>query len=95
MDIIKVFTTGLINFLEKFLQKTFSHSASDLVSTPRYRLDPKQLEPFLDPSSIIGRVRNLATNNQTQLTEEQTKAVEQFIREYEMRQQGKDPNWID
>lgn len=85
---------GLIKFLEKFLQKTSSYSASDLVSTQRYRLDPKQLEPFLDPSSIIGRVRNLATNNQTQLTNKQTKAVEQFIREYEMRQQGKDPNWI-
>lgn len=77
---------GLINLLEKFLEKTFSHSASDLVSTPRYRIDIEQLEPFLDSSSIIGRVRNLATNNQTQLTEEQTKAAEQFIREYEMRQ---------
>ncbi len=83
---------GLINFLEKFLQKTFSHSASNLVSTKSYRIDLEQLEPFLDSSSIIGRVRNLATNNQTQLTEEQAKAVEQFIREYEMRQQGKDPN---
>ncbi len=85
---------GLINFLEKFLQQTFHHSASNLVSTKSYRIDLEQLEPFLDSSSIIDRVKNLATNNQTQLTEEQRKAVEQFIREYEIRQQGKDPNWI-
>lgn len=85
---------GLINFLEKFLQQTFHHSASNLVSTKSYRIDLEQLEPFLDSSSIIGRVKNLATTNQTQLTNKQTKAVEQFIREYEIRQQRNDPNLI-
>ena len=76
---------GLTNFLEKFLQQTFHHSASSLISTKSYQLNLEGLEHFLDPSSIIDRVKNLLTNNQTELTKEQTKAVEEFIREYEIR----------
>ena len=84
---------GLTNFLEKFLQQTCHHSASNLISTKSYQLNLEGLEHFLGPSSIIDRVNNLLTNNQTELTKEQTKAVEEFIREYEIRQQGKDTNW--
>lgn len=84
----------LINILVQFLQQGYSHSASDLVSKKQYKLDPEWLETYVNPSSIINRVKNLATNNQTQLTEEQRKAIEQFIRGYKIRQQGKEPNWI-
>ncbi|HEY9602683.1 MAG TPA: P-loop NTPase fold protein [Allocoleopsis sp.] len=82
---------GLINFLEKFLSKTFSHSGSDLVQRIGYRLDSKSLEPFLEPFQIIDRVRRLAEDSR--LTEKQKIAAKQFIKEYEMRQQGKDPNF--
>lgn len=81
---------GLMTFLEKFLLQTFSWSWSDRVERIHYRLDPKWLEPFLDPSQIIERVRSLAGN--TGLTENQKIAINQFIQEFEMRQKGKDPD---
>lgn len=81
---------GLITFLEAFLQKGFSQSIDDTVGRITYRLDPQWMEPFLGPTQIVGRVRNLMTN--MDLTENQRKAVEQFLGEYEIRQRGKDPN---
>lgn len=72
----------LIIFLEKFIQKTFSHSASDVVSREQYRLDSKQLEPFLEPSKIIDRARRLTEDNR--LTENQKIAIRQFIQEYDL-----------
>ncbi len=72
---------GLIIFLEKFLQKTFSYSASDAVLTEHYKLDIKQLETFLDPAQIIDRVR---IAQESKLTENQKIAISQFIQEYEM-----------
>ncbi len=89
---------GLVNLLEKFLGKDFilgmsffSRSLSDRVERIRYRLDPQWLEPFLEAShQIIDRVRNLAEDSR--LTENQRTAMRVFIREYELRQQGKDPN---
>jgi len=83
---------GLVEFLEKFLQKAFSQSLSDRVGRTHYKLDPRELEPFLEPSRIIGRVRALVANEDSKLTDNQRIALEQFIRTYEMRQQGKDLN---
>ena len=80
----------LVNLLEKFLQKDFSEPGSDGTKTTGYRLDPHWLEPYLEPSSIIEQVRSLEDN--TELTEEQTTAISQFIQEYDMRQQGQDPD---
>ena len=81
---------GLVDLLEKFLETTITESVSDMVPRNAYRLDSKRLEPYLDPSSIIDRVRSLAETNG--LTEDQTNAIKQFIQEYDMRQQGKDPD---
>ena len=80
---------GLVDFLEKFLRKTDSQSETNEVIT-KYRLDPKWLEPYLEPSSIIERVRSL--DEKSGLTEEQTTAIKQFIQEFDIRQQGKDPD---
>jgi len=55
-----------------------------------YRLDPQWLSPYLSADEIITRVQDLA--NQSQLTENQKIALNQFIKEYEMRQQGENPN---
>jgi predicted KAP-like P-loop ATPase len=81
---------GLITFLEAFLQKGFSQSVADSVGRVTSRLDPQWLEPFLNPTGILDRVQNLRTHND--VTENQRKAIEQFLREYEIRQRGKDPN---
>lgn len=83
---------GLAEFLPKFLLKTFSQSVSDVIGKSYYRLDPKWFEPFLEPTQIIDRVRSLAQDKK--LPENQKIAVRQFIREYELRQEGKDPSNI-
>lgn len=81
---------GLVDFLEKFLETTITESVSDMVPRNTYRLDPQWFEPYLEPSSLIDRVRSLAETNG--LTEDQTTATKQFIQEYDMRQQGLDPD---
>lgn len=81
---------GLVTFLEKFLQKTYSQYMSDVVGRTNHRLDPRWLEPFLDPSQIVDRVRKLTENSG--LTENEKTAILQFIQEYEMRLQGKNPD---
>jgi len=53
---------GLVKFLEKFLEKTPSQSEANGEQAIGYRLDPEELEPYLDPSSVIDRIRNLDEN---------------------------------
>jgi len=80
---------GLVRFMERFLHKTHSQTVGDVAVRTIYRLDPKYLEPFVDPSSIIDRARKLTTKNN--LLENQQKALNQFLREYDLRAQGKNP----
>ena len=80
---------GLVDFLEKFLE-TITQSVSDMVPRKAYRLDPEWLEPYLEPSLVIERVRSLA--DKSGLTEIQSTAIKQFIQEYDIRQQSKDPD---
>jgi predicted KAP-like P-loop ATPase len=81
---------GLVNFLEKFLQKDLSEYGSNGTQKTGYRLDPKWLEPYLEPSLIADRISRL--DETSELTEERKNAIAQFIQEYEMRQQGQDPD---
>lgn len=81
---------SLISLLEKFISKTYSLSISDRVQRRGYRLDPQWFEPYIEPSQIINRVRSFAEDSR--LTENQKIAAKQFIKEYEMRQEGKNPN---
>ena len=75
---------GLIAFIEKSLSKMLSTSGN------YYRLDPEQLKPFLEPSEIIQRLRTIfETHN---LSTMQQTAFRQFFHEYELREQGQDPN---
>jgi predicted KAP-like P-loop ATPase len=81
---------GLVNFLEKFLQKDISEYGSDETQQTGYRLDPEWLEPYLEPSSIADRVRSLGETSE--LTEDRKAAIAQFIQEYEIQQQEQDPD---
>ncbi len=78
----------LVSLLEKLLEKDFSEDESDATQEIGYRLDSKWLESFVEPSSIIDRVRSLDENSG--LTEDQKTAIAQFIREYETGQLSKD-----
>jgi predicted KAP-like P-loop ATPase len=80
---------NLAALLEKFLFKSSSYSITDAVPRIFYRLDPERFKPYFDPSEILDRVRALTETDW--LTEKQRSAAEQFIKEYEIRRQGKDP----
>ncbi len=80
---------GLVNFLEKFVEVT-KKSGFNVSPTTVYRLDPNWLEPYLDPSLVIKRITTL--EEEISLTENQAMAIKQFIEEYDVRQQGKEPD---
>ncbi|TET45519.1 NTPase KAP [candidate division TA06 bacterium] len=82
--------SGLVILLERFLQKSFRQSVSDVAGTEHYRLDPKWFEHLFDPDEIIDRVRRL--RDSAKLTERQRSAAAQFVEEYKMRQRGEDPD---
>jgi predicted KAP-like P-loop ATPase len=76
----------LIAFLEKFVAKSYTNIGI------KYFLDPDSLKPFIDPAQIIDRIRKIS--EQEDLTENQRAAINQFIRGYELRLQGKSPSWF-
>lgn len=80
---------GLAQFLEAFLQPLKSQSLGDVGVRISYRLDPKWIEPFIEPSTLIDRARKLLGS--TDLTDNQRIALEQFVKEFDMRSQGKNP----
>lgn len=81
--------TGLITLLENFASTQYVRLEKDAVGMTQARLDPKWLEPYLAPGQLIERVRRLSKG--TALTQDQRVALEQFIREYDMRESGKNP----
>ena len=50
------------------------------------RLDPEALRPYIAPEAIVDRIRQLARDNT--LGGEVTVALDQFVLEYELRQEG-------
>jgi predicted KAP-like P-loop ATPase len=77
---------GLVNFLENLLPKDFSEDGSNETPRTGYKLDLNWLEPYLEPSAIVERMRSLGETSE--LTEDRKNAIAQFIQEYEMHQQG-------
>jgi predicted KAP-like P-loop ATPase len=81
---------GLISFLQRFGSIRQSWSLGDVVARHRYRLDPKSLEPFIDPKDIVNRVRMIC--DKLDLNAEQKKAISEFLHEYDLRQKGLNPD---
>lgn len=82
---------GLVDLLSGFLSKSYSQSMGDRVAKVRWRLDPKSLEPFINPSQLTERCKNLLASLPEWLRDEKKIAVETFIRSSELREQGRDP----
>jgi hypothetical protein len=80
-----------VKALEAFLGETRSQGEGQRHVRRSYRLDPKAIEPFLDPASVIERVRTLA--ERANLEGRERAAVEAFVRGYDLRAKGEDPNW--
>lgn len=81
---------GLVKLLEGYLQTTISAGIEDAVVRRTDRLDPEWLRPCLDPSQIVDRLRALLQD--AKLTPRQNRALKQFLKEYDLRQRGGNPN---
>ena len=80
---------GLISFVEQFGSIRKSQGLGDLTFREKYRLDPKWLEPYIDPNEIVDRLKRIG--DVSQLDAEKMKAVSQFLHEHDLRMRGKDP----
>jgi len=81
--------SGLVDLLTGFLSKGYSRSMDDRVAKPQWHLDPKSLEPFVEPSQIIERCKKLLISPPQWLNDKKKIAVETFVREFEFRKQEK------
>jgi predicted KAP-like P-loop ATPase len=79
----------LILFVEQFGSVRKSQGLSDHAAREKYRLDPKWLEPYIDPNKIVNRLERI--RDTSQLDAEKMKAVSQFLHEHDLRVSGKDP----
>lgn len=77
-------------FIEHFANIHHVHSQGNLSSKAELRLEPKRLEPFINPDDIVDRVRRLI--NWNELPKEQVEALKQFVKEYDLLSQGTDPD---
>lgn len=82
---------GLADFLTGFLSKSYSQRNGDRVARVKWRLAPKSLQPFIDPSKLIERCRNLLESPPHWLKDTRKIAVETFVRWFELQCQGKNP----
>lgn len=85
-------TAGLARFIEIFLQNTHSFMLSDRVQRINYRLDPKWLEPFLDTNEAFNRAKGIDLED---VPNNQKIALLQFIKEYEIEQEGGSVSELD
>jgi predicted KAP-like P-loop ATPase len=81
---------NLAIFIEHFRSIHHVHSQGNLSSRAELRLEPKRLEPFIDPDDLVERVRRIINRND--IPEEQIEASKQFLKEYDLLSQGKDPD---
>ena len=79
---------GLVSILPHFGFNIIGQNPGDVTARIRYRLDPEQLKPYIDPDKAAERLMKLDTSK---LNEGQKKAVSQFLYEYELRKERKIP----
>ena len=80
----------LAEFLERNLQSSSSFGLGDAVGRKRDRLDPNWLKDYFDVDQLVSRVRNL--RHSEALSDRQRRAVNQFLKEYDFRKQGGNPD---
>jgi predicted KAP-like P-loop ATPase len=80
----------LAEFLESCLHSSSSFQYGDSVGRRHDRLDPKWLEPYCEVDQIVGRVRTL--HERVVLSDRKSRAVSQFLKEYDFRKRGGNPD---
>lgn len=81
---------GLFTLLAHFLQTTYSQSVSDVVTKSKKRLNPKWLQSFADIDAIATRLKSMESEDIPK--GDVDLAVRQFLMEYTMIQDGKNPD---
>lgn len=84
---------GLLSLLVHFGSVRRIQGLGDLAVRKIYRLDPKWLEPFVDPSEVVDRIRKM--KSEPEIDPEKMQAVLQFLHEYDLRMEGKNPEDLD
>ncbi len=74
---------NLANLLDKFLERDFSQTMLRVDGGPRYRLNHRVLESYLEPGSLLDRVRTLVKSGW--LSEVQKVALHQFLETYDSK----------
>lgn len=82
----------LITFLTRFGKTAVVSQIGSPIRTPFYRLNPKWLEPYMDIESVAGRLQELSRDVVPGDDESISKAVNQFLIEYDMLRRGQHPD---
>lgn len=92
-EIVKT-DSGLLSFVEQFGSVRLSQGIGDLAVRKNYHLDPKWLEPFIDTNQIVERLRRI--KDESSIEAKKMQAVSEFLYEYDLRIDGKDPDsWVE
>ena len=77
---------GLVSFLQPFMRAAGAPSASARGPRVENRLDHRRLRPFLEPGSIVDRVRELA--EKPERSEQERQLMRRFVLDHELLQQA-------
>lgn len=81
---------GLLEFIPKFTNSSISQSAGERSVKVQMRLNPKGLESYLDIQSCANRLKALQASGA--VPELSRQAIEQFLLEFTMIEDGKNPD---
>lgn len=82
--------TGLLAFLPKFIYKTTSYTSGERSIKVQVRLNPKNLEFYLDIQNCAARLKALQLSSS--VPESSRQAIEQFLIEFQLIEEGKNPD---
>lgn len=81
---------GLLSFLKRFLQHTRSQTMGDWAVRLQPRLNPAWLESYIDTADCADRLGDLQQNSR--IPADAHEAVSQYLREFDMLREGKNPD---
>ena len=83
---------GLLSFLTGFLQYAKSMASGDYAVRRQPRLNPVWLESYLDKEGCANRLRELKRKDEVPADNQE--AASQYLREFDMLQEGKNPDGL-
>jgi predicted KAP-like P-loop ATPase len=84
---------GLLAFLQPFMRISGQPSASARGPRVENRLDHRRLRPFLEPGSIVERVKELA--ERPERTEQERQLMRRFVLDHELLQQATSADYTE